>query len=107
MTGSISPFHDGFKGAKRELPGIGGGVHFLHGRHEQVVASGLFQHVSVCFRRSGIGFQVFGVVELSGVDKHTGHAGVVFGYAALDKADVPLVQGSHGGNKADGTSFLA
>ena len=70
------------------------------GREDEIGAAlGQFRQVRV--ERARILRQVFRRPELAGIDVDRRHDDVALGLGRADEAEVPFVQGAHGGNQAD------
>ena len=74
-------------------------------RDKDGITTNALQSVKVVFQIQRIGRKVSWIVELGGVHVDAGEDDVIFGPCFFDQCEMPLVQGTHGGNKADSGSL--
>ena len=81
--------------------GVSGTIHLVVGGRQDEIGAALGQFRQVRVERAGILRQVFRRPELAGIDVDRRHDDVALGLGGADEAEVPFMQGAHGGDQAD------
>ena len=107
VSRSARAFHDSSHFAKIENASVRLGIYFLGGGYEGIVDAEALQQGAVAVYCAWVGAQVFGVVELCGVDEYADYDYIVFTACAAHQRCVSLMQGSHGRHQAYAFAFVA
>ena len=86
---------------------VGLGIHLPHRGHERHICTGLLQQSGIGLGSARIGLQVFGVVELCGVQKHTHNNDIILTASTFHQREVTGVQRAHCRHQADALALLA
>ena len=98
MARTHGTFHHLGNWAKMEHTRVGFRINIFDTGHECDVNATRLEHGGIGLGIARIGAQVFLVVELSGVQKHTHHNNVVFAASSFHKRLVTLMQSTHRGH---------
>ena len=77
VPGAACSFHDGVGRWVGEGAGVGLGIHLFNAGGKCYLCSALLEQLTVCVEGAGVALEIFGVVELGGVEEYADDGDVV------------------------------
>src|SRR5580692_6951136 len=101
MAGARAAFEALAELFHRNVSGKSLGIHFLHGRREEIVDTEFFERGGILFKRTRIFGEIFGRTELCGIHEDRGNDRRTLPARFANEREMALVKRAHRGDEAD------